>query len=97
MVYFLYLFTGEYKMKFEEAARPRNLCSNCGKPMARSHKGTLCPACQDDILYPQVKDYILHNSVTEMEVAEHFDIPLQKVRRWISDGRIEYKGFRHDI
>lgn len=83
-------------MIFEETTRPRNICSNCGKAMARSCKGTLCPDCLDDMLYPKVKDYILHHSVTEMEVAEHFDIPLQKVRRWIRDGRIEYKGFRHD-
>ena len=83
-------------MRFEDTARPKKLCSNCGKPIARSQKETLCPDCLDNILYPQVKDYILHNNVTEIEVAEHFNIPLQKVRRWISDGRIEYKGFYHD-
>ena len=78
-------------MKFEEPTRPRAVCSNCNRPIARSQKGSLCPACEDMLLYSQVKNYILQNKVTEMEVAEHFDIPLQKVRQWIHDGRIEYK------
>ena len=83
-------------MRFEETARPKKLCSNCGKPMARSHKGGLCPACLDDMLYPQVKDFILHNNVTVMAGAEHLDITLQKDRRWLSDGRFEYIGLRHN-
>lgn len=83
-------------MIFEENMRQRNVCPNCGKPIARSYKEKMCPACLDEVLYPQVKEYILHHSVTELEVAEHFDIPLQKVRSWIRDGRIEYKTLHFD-
>ena len=28
----------------------------------------------------------------ELDVAEHFDIPIAKVRKWIREGRIQYKG-----
>ena len=46
----------------------------------------------DEELYAEVKEYILHNNVTEMEVAETFGIPLKQVRAWIKDGRIDYRN-----
>ena len=31
------------------------------------------------------------HEVKEIDVAEHFGIPVSKVRRWIKEGRIQYK------
>ena len=42
-------------------------------------------------LFAEVKDYIRENDVKEIDVAEHFGIPVSKVRRWIKEGRIQYK------
>ena len=41
--------------------------------------------------FREVKMYIRENDVTEHDVAEHFDLPLRRVKQWIRDGRIEYK------
>ena len=43
-------------------------------------------------MFIEVKDYIRANDVKENDVAEHFGIPVSKVRRWIKEGRIQYKG-----
>ncbi len=50
----------------------------------------LCPSCQDQQLFSQVRDYIRENDVRDWEVAEHFGIPVTRVRRWIEEGRIQY-------
>ncbi len=77
----------------DDLSSPRTkVCSSCGRPMSRSVKGDICQACSDEELYAEVKDYILHNNVTEMEVAETFGIPLKQVRAWIKDGRIDYRN-----
>ena len=76
---------------FEETPKKSGICSNCGRPMPRSVTGDLCSSCKDAMLYREVKEYLLHHEVTELELAEHFNIPLQQVRSWISDGRIDYK------
>ena len=69
----------------------RRVCQKCGCLLKRNKKGDLCPACQDKELYRQVKEFILHNDVTEVQVADQFDIPLSKVREWIREGYIEYR------
>ena len=55
------------------------------------YKDDLCPECKDLNLFAEVKDYIRENDVKEIDVAEHFGIPVSKVRRWIKEGRIQYK------
>lgn len=68
-------------------------CEYCGKPLPLSFEGSVCPACQDQQLFHEVKEFIRSSDdVTEYDVAKHFDIPIQKVKHWIREGRIEYKS-----
>lgn len=66
-------------------------CDNCGKPLPLTYKDSMCPFCLEQDLFHQVKDFIRANDVTEYDVAEHFHIPLHLVKKWIKEGRIEYK------
>lgn len=67
-------------------------CKRCGRLLPDIYGDDLCPSCQEAELFSEVKDFIRENDVREMDVAEHFDIPISKVRRWIREGRIQYKG-----
>jgi RNA polymerase subunit RPABC4/transcription elongation factor Spt4 len=67
-------------------------CEQCGKKLHDSYPHELCPFCRDQNLFNEVKDYIRENNVREQDVADHFNISLQKVRSWIREGRIQYKG-----
>lgn len=69
----------------------KSVCPRCGRPMPLSWHYPICPICKDDDLYHEVKDYILHNDVTELQVADHFGIPLSKIRQWIKEGYIDYR------
>lgn len=66
-------------------------CAVCRKPLPLSFEEDLCPACKENQFFQEVKEYIRANDVTEYDVADHFQIPLQRVKRWIREGRIEYK------
>ena len=66
-------------------------CLHCQRPLALTYEEDLCPTCQENELFSQVKEYIRSKDVTEYMVAEKFEIPLRKVRTWIKEGRIEYK------
>lgn len=66
-------------------------CEYCRKPLPLSFEGTLCSSCQEQQLFQKVKEFIRSNDVTEYDVAQEFNIPLQRVKRWIREGRIEYK------
>lgn len=67
------------------------VCENCKRPLPYDYKENLCPRCLDMALFREVKEFIRTHDVNEYEVAEHFKIPLRQVKRWIKDGRIEYK------
>lgn len=69
-------------------------CEICHRTLPKNYTDTLCPACKERELFSRVKDYIRENDVTEFQVAEHFEIPLQKVKGWIREGRIEYKDLQ---
>jgi len=69
-----------------------NLCRVCGKVLPDNYTEDICPNCKENELFSKVRDYIRSNNVTERDVAAHFDLPLQKVKDWIKDGRIEYKS-----
>ncbi|MCR4781239.1 MAG: hypothetical protein K5851_00625 [Lachnospiraceae bacterium] len=79
-------------LKFQHEPARRRTCQNCGRALPRSWTEPLCESCYDKELYREVKYYILENNVTEFEVADHFNIPLEKVRHWIKEGYIEYKS-----
>lgn len=66
-------------------------CKQCGRLLNKYYKEDLCPSCIEINLFADVKEYIRSNSVKEMDVAQHFNIPLSKVKSWITDGRIEYR------
>lgn len=51
----------------------------------------LCSVCEAQLIFDDVRDYIRSEEVNEYDVAEHFQIPLEMVRQWIKEGRIEYK------
>ncbi len=70
----------------------KRICTNCGRRLHRSVVGTLCPMCQEQELFYQVKDYIRENDVKDYDVAAKFNLPLSKVREWIKQGRIQYKN-----
>ncbi len=65
-------------------------CKQCKRPLPVDYKFDLCPACREENLFADVRDYIRANEVNEYMVAEHFDIPIRQVRKWIREGRIEY-------
>ena len=65
-------------------------CEHCGHPIPRSSEFACCASCQDTILFHEVKDYIREHNVNEFQVAEHFNIPLGLVKRWMKEFRIEY-------
>lgn len=69
-------------------------CTVCRKPLPLSFEEDLCPGCKENMFFNEVKEYIRANDVTEYDVADHFQIPLQRVKRWIREGRIEYKDKR---
>ena len=71
-------------------------CSFCGRPLPRGFEGDMCPACMEQELFREVKDFIRSHEVNEYQVAEHFNIPVRVVKNWIKDGRIEYKEIGND-
>ena len=66
-------------------------CAVCHRTLSETYEGELCPACQENQLFSEVKEYIRANDVTEYQVAEHFNIPKLLVKKWIAEGRVEYK------
>ena len=68
------------------------MCKRCGRRILQDAPKGLCPVCADQELFVEVRDYIRSNDVNEQQVAEHFDIPQSKVKAWIHEGRISYKG-----
>lgn len=65
-------------------------CSMCGRSLPIDYEKDFCDACEEDVLFKEVREYIRSHDVTEFELAEVFHIPQSKVRRWIREGRIEY-------
>ena len=67
-------------------------CPQCGVQLNEMYPHELCPNCIEQNLFNEVKEYIRENEVREQDVADHFNIPTRKVRSWIKEGRIQYKG-----
>ncbi len=68
------------------------VCVNCGRRLVRSSENGLCPMCAEQELFNEVRDYIRANDVKDYDVAQKFGIPLNKVKEWIRQGRIQYKN-----
>lgn len=67
------------------------ICKRCKRQLPPTYEEELCPTCINQALFEDVKDYIRANDVNEMNVADHFHIPVSTVKAWIREGRIEYK------
>lgn len=70
----------------------RRYCVNCGRPLPASRMKSLCEQCEADAIYKDVKEYVRDNDVNEYQVADHFDISVDVVRKWIREGYMSYKG-----
>lgn len=66
-------------------------CPICRRPLSLTYEKELCPDCEREQLFRDVKEYIRANDVTEYDVALEFNIPHHQVKQWIREGRIEYK------
>lgn len=66
-------------------------CTVCHRALSLDYQDDFCPACRENALFNKVKEYIRSRDVTEYQVAEHFNIPHRQVKKWIVEGRIEYK------
>ena len=66
-------------------------CQNCNAVLPPDHKGSFCSSCSEYLLFQDVKDFIRSGDYTEYDVAQFFNIPLSQVRKWIREGRIQYK------
>ncbi len=77
-------------MKQPEELSNYKLCTMCGRTLPINYEKDHCPACEDDVLFKDIREYIRTHDVTEFELAEIFHIPQSKVRKWIKEGRIEY-------
>lgn len=72
------------------------ICPQCGTVLHDLYQHELCPLCMERNLFNDVKEYIRNHDVREQEVADHFGISVSKVRGWIREGRIQYKGDSKD-
>jgi len=66
-------------------------CLQCGRTLGKYYDKDVCPLCMEINLFAEVKEFIRSNDVRELDVANHFNIPVSKVRSWVKQGRIEYK------
>lgn len=79
------------RLRLDENTSRVKRCTTCGKALPRRHNGELCDDCLYNLRYKDVKEFVLHHDVTELEVADHFDLPLEVVQRWIKEGHLSYK------
>ena len=66
-------------------------CEICSRNLPPDYAESICPVCSEHALFQLVKEYIRSEDVNEYQVADRFQIPLSLVRKWIREGRIQYK------
>ncbi|MCR5545406.1 MAG: hypothetical protein K6F30_02915 [Lachnospiraceae bacterium] len=79
------------RFNFDEPESNLRRCEKCGKALPRRYIYDICEQCEHDAMYKDVKEYIMKNNVTELEVADHFHLPLETIQRWIKEGHLSYK------
>jgi hypothetical protein len=67
-------------------------CQICGKRLPGSYEGDECSECRERKLFFEVRDFIWNNEVSEVQLAQAFDIPQRKIRQWINEGKIQLGG-----
>lgn len=75
-----------------EGYSTQKTCQQCGRYLNDMYHEDICPSCKEMNLFSEVKEYIRENDVKENDVAEHFGLSIGKVRSWIREGRIQYRG-----
>ena len=66
-------------------------CVRCQKRIPASSKYDKCKECFKHEIFPSVREYVEQNDVSEVELAEHFELDLSIVKEWIRDGSLEQK------
>lgn len=66
-------------------------CENCNAVLPPEYDGSVCQSCAELLLFQDVKDFIRSGDYNEYDVSQYFNIPLAQVRKWIREGRIQYK------
>ena len=75
------------KFLFSEAKH----CENCNAVLPPESNTSFCQSCTEYLLFQEVKDFIRSGDYNEYDVSQYFNIPLGQVRKWIREGRIQYK------
>jgi len=66
-------------------------CENCNAVLPPEYTGSICQSCAEFLLFQEVKSFIRSGDYNEYDVSQYFNIPLSQVRKWIREGRIQYK------
>ena len=69
----------------------QNQCEMCQRRLPPKYNRKICPSCLEYMLFQHVKEFIRSGDFNEYQVAQKFNIPLSTVRKWIREGRIQYK------
>ncbi len=72
-------------------------CAWCHRPLAEDCEFELCAACQESMQFREIREYVREHDVNEFQLAEAFGLPLRQVKRWIREGRLEYKEIAQRI
>ena len=78
-------------MQHKQQINTPEQCEMCQHRLPPKYKKKICPSCLEYLLFQQVKEFIRSGDFNEYQVAHKFNIPLSTVRKWIREGRIQYK------
>ena len=76
---------------FGEQDNIAKVCKRCGRRITRSSEHDYCRDCLKDTIFPEVREYVRKNSVSEYELSEIFGIEREMIHDWIVEGHLEYK------
>ena len=65
-------------------------CTICHRLISTKFEGDICPACQEEMLFSKVKEYIRSNpGVGIQDVAENCDVEPSQIQQWLREERLE--------